>query len=304
VVAAAALAAVATTGCGQGPGESSKGEASITVTRDYGAEKIASATLTDPSEAETVMRALDSNAEIATRYGGKFVQSINGIEGSNEGGRVTDWFFFVNGIESSTGAADVHVRAGDRIWWDYRDWTNALRTPAVVGSWPEPFLQAAAGAARLPVKVVCLGARPPCDAAAEHLTDAGVDPRVTTTSRGDGSGELRMLVGTWEDVRKDELASSIDDGPGESGVFAKFEPLHGGWRLAALNDQGDVRLTYDNGAGLVAALRDGEDPPTWIVTGVDAEGVNRAVQALSSEALADRYAVVNSEGVINAIPVQ
>ena len=47
-VAAAALVAVAAPGCGLGPGESSEGEARLTVTRDYGAERLLEATVSDP----------------------------------------------------------------------------------------------------------------------------------------------------------------------------------------------------------------------------------------------------------------
>ena len=115
------------------------------MTRDYGADELIEATLEDPPESETVMRMLDSEAEIETRYGGGFVQSIEGISGTAEGGRTSDWFFYMNGVESSIGAAEAEVRGGDRIWWDHRDWTEAMRVPAVVGSWPEPFLQASAG---------------------------------------------------------------------------------------------------------------------------------------------------------------
>ena len=143
VVVAVALAAT-TTGCGLGPGDSSPGTATLTVTRDYGADPVLEASESDPSESETVIRFLDREAEITTRYGGGFVQSIDGTAGGVEGGRSNDWFFFVNGIESPRGSAEVAVRGGDRIWWDYRDWTAAISTPAVVGSWPEPFLQASA----------------------------------------------------------------------------------------------------------------------------------------------------------------
>ena len=77
----AAVLAVATTGCGLGPGESSRGEATLTVTRDYGSEPILEATETDPSESETVIRFLDREAEITTRFGGGFVHSIDGTAG-------------------------------------------------------------------------------------------------------------------------------------------------------------------------------------------------------------------------------
>ena len=121
------------------------------MTRDYGAETLVDeATDDDPPESETVIRLLDREADITTRYGGGFVQSIDGLAGAERGGRRYDWFFYVNGIESPVGAADVHVHGGDRIWWDYRDWTDAMRVPAVVGSWPEPFAQASAEGDRQP----------------------------------------------------------------------------------------------------------------------------------------------------------
>ena len=105
-VAAAALVAVAAPGCGLGPGESSEGEARLDGDPlDYGAERLLEATVSDPSASETVIRVLDREAEITTRYGGGFVQSIDGVEGDFSDGRSLDWFFFVNGIESSRGSA-------------------------------------------------------------------------------------------------------------------------------------------------------------------------------------------------------
>ena len=79
--------------------------------------------------ADTVMRLLQRNAKVTTRYGGGFVQSIDGVAGGRRGGRPVDWFFYVNGIESDPGAASVRVRAGDRIWWDHHDWGGAGARP-------------------------------------------------------------------------------------------------------------------------------------------------------------------------------
>ena len=94
------------------------------------------------------MRVLDRNAEIETRYGGGFVQSIDGLAAVEEAGAgPSDWFFYVNGVESEIGAADYPLHGGERIWWDYRDWGAAMRVPAVVGSWPEPFRRRLRGAA-------------------------------------------------------------------------------------------------------------------------------------------------------------
>jgi hypothetical protein len=166
--------AAALAGCGLGPGSSSEGTATLTVTRDYGAQPMVEASVDDPDGSETVLRMLDREAEIETRYGGGFVQSIDGIAGATEADRRLDWFFYVNGIESPIGSAEREVAGGDRIWWDYRDWSDAMRVPAVVGSWPEPFLQASADEDRLPVRVECAGERDPCREVADRLADEGV----------------------------------------------------------------------------------------------------------------------------------
>jgi hypothetical protein len=83
------------------------------------------------------MQALDRVAKITTRYGGRFVQSIDGVEGSLSARR--DWFYFVNGIEADRSAAELRLHAGDVEWWDLRSWANGqMSVPVVVGAWPKP----------------------------------------------------------------------------------------------------------------------------------------------------------------------
>ena len=77
----------AAAGCGFGPGSSSDGDPTLTVTRDFGAERLVDAKLSDPPESETVMRFLDGEADVETRYGGGFVQSIDGLEGGERADR-------------------------------------------------------------------------------------------------------------------------------------------------------------------------------------------------------------------------
>ncbi|MER3410841.1 MAG: hypothetical protein C4306_12400, partial [Thermoleophilia bacterium] len=85
-------------------------------------------------------------ADVETRYGGRFVQAIEGVKGSLA--RRRDWFYFVNGIEADRGAAEYRVRPGDIIWWDYRSWASGMRQPVVVGAFPEPFLHGYGGKKR------------------------------------------------------------------------------------------------------------------------------------------------------------
>jgi hypothetical protein len=304
LVAAVALTCAAAAGCGFGPGSASEGDATLTVTRDFGSERLAEATQADPPESETVMRFLDSETDVTTRYGGGFVQSIDGVGGAERGGRRFDWFFFVNGIESPVGAAEARVYGGDRVWWDYREWTAAMRAPAVVGSWPEPFAHGSEGKA-FPVRIDCFADEEDCSAVAGRLEDDGVAASVSTERARVGEELLRVVVGPWDEVRQDEAVAQIEDGPSASGVFADLELGPGGrYELVGLDARDRVAFRSAEGSGLVAAVRLGEQQPTWIVTGTDDAGVDAAIKLLDAGSLRDRYAVaVDDRGGEQALPV-
>jgi uncharacterized protein DUF4430 len=119
---------------GCGGGGRMHGTATLWVTRDRGAQVVFRG---EVPAGLTAMQALDRRLDVTTRYGGRFVQSIAGIDGSLGGQR--DWFFFVNGVEADRSAAEVRLRPGDVEWWDYRSWRDALSVPVVVGAFPEPF---------------------------------------------------------------------------------------------------------------------------------------------------------------------
>jgi hypothetical protein len=103
--------ALAAAGCGLGPG-SKVGSVDLTVTRDFGAKKVTEAS-GEANESDTVMRFLEKEAEIQTRYGGGYVKSIDGLEESERDGHPYDWFFWVNGVISPSGAAEVPLEGGE-----------------------------------------------------------------------------------------------------------------------------------------------------------------------------------------------
>jgi len=258
-------------GCGFGAGsQADSGQATVTVTRDFGHRELA------PSQTAaangTVMRLLQSHFTVKTRYGGGFVQSIDGVSG---GGQV-DWFYYVNGIEASDGAAAHRLAPGDRVWWDHHAWGAAQRVPAVVGAFPQPFKAE-------PAQVVCLGTAA-CKTVEERL---GARP-------GDG---IRVLVGTWADVRKDAAARTLEEGPALSGVYAK----PGADGFALLDASGKTVRTVTG--GLVAATRSGDERPTWIVTGTDEAGVEAAAAALTEDRLRRHFALAVAGGEDLALPL-
>jgi hypothetical protein len=292
------LAAFAAAGCGLGPGDE-LGEVSLTVTRDYGREPLLESRRDGVDESDTVMRVLDRHAEVETRYGGGFVQAIDGLEAEEEvGAGPRDWFFYVNGVESTVGAADYALRGGEAIWWDYRDWSAAMRVPAVVGSWPQPFAGGYDGSRR-PVAVECMGGGRACRVVRERLSEAGV-----RSARGPAEGAIRILVGPWALLRDDPAAAQIEDGPQASGVFADFAPEGGGFVLEGIDRRGRPARRFGPRAGLVAATRRYEAPPVWVVTGVSGRGVSAAARLLDAPHLRDRYAVAAENGVEAPLPVR
>jgi hypothetical protein len=284
----------AAAGCGLGPGKD-QGDVTLTVTRDYGGKVLLQKT-DSIHESDTVFRVLDRSADVSTRYGGGFVQSIDGLAGSRSGGRSSDWFFYVNGIESPIGSAQYDLSGGDRIWWDYRDWTAAMRVPAVVGSWPEPF-EHGFGGTHWPAGLECRSTAAVCEAADRRLAPLGVQ------SSADLDPAIVVLVGTWNAVRGDSTARLLAGPPSGSGVFARFlgarKPL-----LELFNEQGQPAGSIGKGGGLIAALRPGEGPPTWVVTGTDVKGVTAAASLLGED-LRNRYAVATQPGAgVIGVPVQ
>jgi hypothetical protein len=130
---AAVLASASLAGCGTvGAGH---GTATIWITRDRGTHVLVQRTV---PAGLTAMQGLDRVARIKTRYSGRFVQAIDGIEGSLSARR--DWFYFINGYEADRSAAEYRLHAGDVEWWDYRSWKTRMEQPVVVGAFPEPFV--------------------------------------------------------------------------------------------------------------------------------------------------------------------
>jgi hypothetical protein len=294
-------AAGAAIGLRTGSGETSS-EVTLTITRDFGVETVAEQTGLPARGDDTVMRLLESRFDVKTRYGGGFVQELEGLAGGREDTRRVDWFFYVNGLESSVGARERRVAPGDRVWWDRHTWEAAMRIPAVVGSFPEPFLAGTEGK-RIPVKLVCAGdVERTCSEVGKRLADAGAHGIARSTVHlGAGAGVLRVIVGRWADVRKDPVARTLERGPAASGVFARPDPM--GRRIVLLDQLGRDARTLDSGAGLIAATLQEGQAATWLVTGTDDVGVAAAAAALQEDRLKGRFALAVEAGNGIALPV-
>jgi hypothetical protein len=275
-------------GCGLGAGSAPKG-VELNVTRDFGARPVRSWSAPEAEGQETVMRLLMRNVDVTTKYGGGFVESIDGLSGGSSNGGPSDWFYYVNGVEAPGGAAATYVNAGDHVWWDLHDWSQTDSVPAVVGSFPEPFLNGVGGK-RWPVRLECASATSmACLTVAGRLRALGVLASQAGIGPGEEPETLRLLVGVWATIAGVKTVRAIEAGPRASGVYARFSP--DGSTLTVLDEQGAATRALSAGAGLIAATRSGEEAPVWVVTGTDEAGVKLAADAFEGPSLHDRFAL-------------
>jgi uncharacterized protein DUF4430 len=183
-------------GCGEE--QAASGSARLWITRDRGAEVMVAATVPAGISA---MDALRREADVETRFGGRFVHSIEGLEGGVADQR--DWFFYVNGYEADRSATEYTLHDGDVLWWDYRSWAGQLRVPIVVGAFPEPFLHGFDGRRR---PAVVEGAPSPSTRRLAELVNGSLN------GRAEGANRLVIVAGSGFRAR---LAGA----PGDPVVF-------------------------------------------------------------------------------------
>ena len=205
-------------GCGEEA--AGNGTAQLWITRDRGSEVVLTASV---SAGISAMEALRREADVETRHGGRFVHSIEGIEGGIADQR--DWFFYVNGYEADRSATDYTLHVGDVLWWDYRSWAEQLRVPVVVGAFPEPFLHGFDGRRR-PVIVVAKAS-----GTARRLARL---VRGTLNGRAEGANRLVLVGGNGFHAR-------LSGAPGDPVVFELGREL----ASRVVSDPSIVRYRYE-----------------------------------------------------------
>jgi hypothetical protein len=298
------LLSLAAAGCGLGEGEERGGDAvELRVTRDFGRDLLGTARIDSVREDETVMRMLRSDFDIDTRYGGRFVQAIDGLEGAGAGGE-RDWFYWVNGVEGDVGAAEFELSPGDQVQWDWRNWGATMRVPAIVGAYPEPFVHGLEGKRR-PVRVECESAEADvCRDARAALEEVGASPSGASLGAPGTETVTRLAVARWPQARIVRGASGLEEGPETTGVFARFD-REGRW-IELLDEQGEVARTIrpGDGVGIVLAMRPLEEELVWLATGLDEKGVEAAARALDEDKLRDAFAVAVDGRTVEKLPLE
>lgn len=296
VVAGAAALALAGCGLDVGPAPSA---VQLLVTRDFGGRVLLRTGDLKRSGGETVLGLLAQNGSLRTSSDGRVVDSIDGAASSQQTGGAAAWFYYVNGIRAPKGPSHTSVHAGDHIWWDLHATSQAVDVPAVVGAFPEPFLNGTGGH-RLPVRIECASVSTgACHTVTASLRHLGVPAAIAAIGSGGAPETLRLMIGPWDGLEGLE-AELLADGPRTSGVYARFSGA--GSTLTLLDQTGAPVRTLHAGAGLIAATQEPKEAPVWVISGTDEAGVEVAARAFDRSTLSDHFAVAIGPGGEIALP--
>lgn len=201
-LACALLALVLLAGCGGAAG-GEEGTAELWITREGGKTLLVDV---EVPAGQTVMRALASQADVETQYGGRFVQAIDGLAGDVEEQRA--WFWFLNGYEGDRSAAEVTLRDGDVAWFDYRRWEEPGEARVVVGAFPEPFLHGYLGKTRPAAVRYEPGLEDRARELAETIEAESVEP--ISVAAPEGANVLEVHDG-WDRLTAELLGETAGD---------------------------------------------------------------------------------------------
>jgi len=294
-------------GCPAQPSAGGDEPATVTVvvTRDFGRELILAGEV-EIGEGTDAMTALQAVAGVETKYGGGFVKAIENVF-SQEASQL-DWFYYINGVSLSLGAKDYALGDGDVEQWDLRDWSYRQFVPAVIGAFPQPFLNGVRGEAKPTAVVYDAPLAEEAAALAAKLEEWGV-AEVTLNGAEtlpDGVKEQGNLIIVGGD--ESGLILELNELRQKLGFFAYFEE----GTIIALDARGDPAGEYGAGWGLIQATQNPWNPKgvgsgesvVFMATGADENGVRSAARALidNSDGLANAYAALVNNNEIIKIP--
>jgi hypothetical protein len=307
----ALLLAAVFAGCPAQPPAAGSETAKVTVvvTRDFGQELILAKEI-EINEGTDAMTALQTVAEVETKYGGGFVQAITvgGLEYESDDKSHLDWFYYINGVSLSLGAKDYSLGGGDVEQWDLRDWSYLQFVPAIIGAFPQPFLSGVRGEAKPTAVVYDAPLAEEAAALAAKLEEWGVTEVTLNGAETlpDGVKEQGNLIIVGGD--ESGLILELNELRQKLGFFAYFEE----GTIIVLDARGDPAGEYGAGWGLIQATQNPWNPKgvgsgesvVFMVTGTDENGVRSAANALinNSDELSYAYAALVNNNDIVKIP--
>jgi len=278
----------------------------VIITQDFGNELL----LDEPvilNSGASALDALERVAKVETKYGGGFIEAINGVRSQYSQTTVKkDWFFYMNGMSANVGLMDYELSEGDVEHWDFHDWSFHAFIPAIIGDFPQPFVGGYQGKNLPTIVVYDEGFRDAALDLAGELAKMGVqDVRAQAAnelSSQDKEHSNLMLLGT-EDL---DLISELNENR-KLGFYIQFEE----GRVVVYDSQGN-KARYESECGLIQATQNPWNSKgigacenvVWMVSGTSESQVQNAIDILANdhERFRYAYATVIVDGEVIKVP--
>lgn len=285
--------------------ENSNITATVVITRNLGSEIISPAQEVNLNNG-SAMDALKKTAKVETAYGGGFVQAINGIKNTSK----EAWFYYINGFLVNVGASAYQLQDGDVEQWDFHPYAGTMFIDALIGHFPQPFLNGYGGKLYPTVIVYQPGFESQAEALKDKLEELGVKDvaikRSEELSQSEKESYNLILIGTAEHSLISELNSE----------YQKYKlPVHfESGKLIALTLESGER-EFEN-ARVIQAIKNPWNPKwvegtiapcenvAWIISGTGELEAEEACDLIinNSESFAYSCAVVIANGTIMRVP--
>ncbi len=292
------------------PGTTASNSNTITlmITRDFGKQVLFKQQAAIGSNS-TIMDVLQANTDVTTKYDGNYVSSIIGLKSHNGGisGSNADWFYYINGICSDTGAGDYILRPGEFIWWDYHEWKNmGFVNSAVIGCYPEPFIHGYRDKVAATTIMSSADNLKMAEEVAKALKAKGA-ASVNMVELNNNLLEKRtnptFVIGTWNELKTLAWINNFNQAYRKTGTSIHFTDNS----LELLDFSGNSARTINGSAGIIAASGSGlgDGHPLWMIAGTDQTGLQQAVEVLSQspEKISGLYSTAIFSGEIIRLPL-
>ncbi|MGE5474339.1 MAG: DUF4430 domain-containing protein [Ignavibacteriales bacterium] len=275
----------------------------LTVSKDF-SENIIFDKKIQAESGDTIMDILEKNLDVETASDG-FVNAINGLKSEMNGMTSKDWFFYVNGIASNCSAKAYHLRQGDKILWDYHEWDGNSFIPAIIGAYPEPFINGFEGKT---AGVRIYYADEFKDEALKLKESLGrfKAKNVNTAPLGDSfetkPGFPSIIIGEYGKISNNKIVAKLISDNGNKGIFARFSKN----AITLLDYSGMPKKVDMPISGVVCATADslGDTAPVWIITSIEHKQVENLINLIYSKegSIKDYYGAALIKGKLERLP--
>lgn len=286
------------------PGGPAEVHVRLIVSRDFGSTVILDESITLERGA-TALDALRAVSEVETMYGGRFVASINGFRRGEIDGLKVDWLYYVNGLLAPVGAADYILHDGDVERWDLHPWASLVMASAVIGDFPEPFLNGYGGSKYPTLILYSEDFKGEAENLEEQLISLGVEADLKPMDEAtpdDLGGFNLIIIGYFTD----SLPSRLNEIRERLGYYA----YHDGGVVYAVDWRGGLH-GFSGDLAVIQASKNPWSPggtsttgrTAWLIAGSTPRSVRSAVEALIEDKTANLHGLLIVDGEYRPLPL-